>query len=108
MTLAHYYPKELPKAAEIAVDIQMPLESVEAHEIEVGCWLNVIGYVRQPLRKRKRKQSRPETADSMATTIQAIMLWNAGALDIGNYESALEASRVALVGAQKMVGKQAV
>ncbi|KAL9624571.1 MAG: hypothetical protein Q9160_001235 [Pyrenula sp. 1 TL-2023] len=103
LTLAHYYPKTLPKAAEVAVNVELVLESITKDELQVGCWLNVIGYVQRPPRKRKRQQKGSETIDNGGTTVQAVMLWNAGALNVGNYERVVEASKATLASYKKMV-----
>lgn len=103
LTVAHYYPKELPKASEVAVDIQLVLESIKNHELQVGCWLNVIGYVRRPQRKRKRQQKTSEIVDNGGTTVQAVMLWDAGTLNVDNYERVLEASKAAIASHKRMV-----
>jgi hypothetical protein len=58
------------------VNIQHVLESVQRHEVDVGSWINVIGYVE----RRKEK----------GVHVQAIAVWDAGNVDLHAYQSAVE------------------
>ena len=49
--------------------------------MEVGTWINVIGYV------ERRKGN--------GVFIQAVAVWSAGNVDLGAYEKAVEARKVA-------------
>jgi hypothetical protein len=84
----HAYPKDVLPVPQVAVDICLVLETVKAEVLESGCWINVIGYVRRPdssQRKRKRQGSESTTAAN-TVAVQAVLLWNAGAIKVGNYE----------------------
>ena len=73
---------------QVAIDICLVLETIKAEILESGCWINVIGYVRRPdssQRKSKRQGSESATAAN-AVAVQAVLLWNAGAIKVGNYE----------------------
>lgn len=78
LRLKHNYPTA--SFAEIAnVDIIHVLESIKSHEMEVGTWINVIGYV------ERRKEE--------GVFVQAITVWDAGAVDLTSYEKAVEARK---------------
>jgi len=63
------------------VNIQHVLESIKRTEMDVGSWINVIGYVE----RRKDK----------GIFVQAITIWSAGNVDLSAYEKAAEARREA-------------
>lgn len=67
------------------VNIEHLLESVKRHEVEVGSWLNVIGYVDREKVNEKEK----------GVHVQAIALWDAGNVDVGAYEQAVESRKEA-------------
>ncbi|KAF7597522.1 hypothetical protein BBP40_003769, partial [Aspergillus hancockii] len=68
--------------ASISVDVNAVLESVTADELRVGAWINVLGYVRRP---------QPATS-AEATYVEAVMVFPAGVIAIGEYERVLRES----------------
>lgn len=75
MRLKHRYPTSSPPAvAEVNVD--HVLEKLKHHTLDVGTWLNVIGYVEH----RKEK----------GVFVQAVTVWDAGNVDVDAYERAVE------------------
>lgn len=75
LSLFHNFPS--PQDRHIAqVDISQLLDTIDHQNLQVGAWLNIIGYV-GPSPSRNR------------TKIQAIMLWSAGAVNLQQYETAL-------------------
>jgi hypothetical protein len=52
------------------------LERIKRHELDVGTWMNVIGYIEQ----RKEK----------GVFVQAVAVWDAGDVDLKAYEMAVE------------------
>ena len=90
LTLAHHYPQERQQAAVVFVDITTILESINNHDLQIGAWLNVIGYVQHHPNQAKGKHMLL-TYD--ASEVQAIMVWNAGAIKVHQYEQALAADR---------------
>lgn len=84
LTLQHQFPTSTEIQA--LVDVRLLLEKLAAEQTSVGEWVNVIGYVNSPppasttlSTKRKRGIS--------TVYVQALMLWSAGSLDIGRYET---------------------
>ncbi|THW68552.1 hypothetical protein D6D19_08869 [Aureobasidium pullulans] len=75
LSLFHNFPS--PQDRHIAqVDISQLLDTIDHQNLQVGAWLNIIGYVGPPPSRNRTK-------------IQAIMLWSAGAVNLQQYETAL-------------------
>lgn len=83
----------------IDVDINLLLESIKHTELQVGSWLNVVGYVRrqgiQESTATGIKRSGPSVTLRSATDgppiyIEAIMAFSAGAIHVGEYERVLQ------------------
>ena len=100
----HRYPEQRPNRR-IIVRIDHLLEDLDRQDLEVGAWLNVIGYIkgrpeqtslsdfrtgRSGTTSRQRSRSRSHPLE-----LEAIMLWSAGAINLGAYEQALEARKQA-------------
>ncbi|KAF2732867.1 hypothetical protein EJ04DRAFT_513616 [Polyplosphaeria fusca] len=80
LKLKHNYPpSESPKVAN--VNVEHVLESVQRTELDVGSWVNVIGYV------ERRKDA--------GIFVQAIALWDAGNIDLKTYQAAVQARKEA-------------
>ncbi|CAD6569148.1 MAG: hypothetical protein ASARMPREDX12_002225 [Alectoria sarmentosa] len=89
------------------VDVNLILETLEREDTQVGAWVNVMGYMEGVLkeeeeeREQREGQGKTRLAMERRTTagkgrsavrvhVQAIMLWSAGGLKIGEYERILE------------------
>lgn len=83
----------------------MVLENLKREDTEVGAWINVMGYVERVWREGKREQGQGqgktvlakdkrkwelEEPKAVRVKVQAIMLWSAGGVKIGEYEKVLE------------------
>jgi uncharacterized protein YbgA (DUF1722 family) len=84
LRLKHNYP-----AADIAavanVDIVHVLERIKSREMDVGTWINVIGYVERHVERSKKNE----------VFVQAIAVWDAGNVDVSAYEKAVQAKKAA-------------
>jgi hypothetical protein len=80
LRLKHNYPTSSPLVV-AKVNVEHVLERVKRHELDVGTWINVIGYVEQ----RKEK----------GVFVQAVAVWDAGDVDLEAYERAVEARKQA-------------
>lgn len=74
LRLKHDFPASSPKVT-VNVDIEHVLERIKHDELQVGAWVNVLGYVE----RRKEK----------GVFVQAVAVWNAGNVDLGTYEKAV-------------------
>lgn len=94
MTLQHAYPSPGPHLPTVYVDIHLPLSTLKPTDTQFGEWVNVIGYVTEgsppPGSSGGDKRNAPKGKERMAASVQAIMLWSAGAIDVGEYERVLE------------------
>lgn len=86
------------------VDINVILETLRRDDLEVGAWVNVLAYVQpdqaeddpklssERLRERESASGAKSQSGSstMNVKLQAVMLWNAGAIKIADYERAVE------------------
>lgn len=78
LKLKHNYPAA--GTAEVAnVNVVHVLERAKSHDLEVGSWINVIGYVE----RRKEK----------GVFVQATTIWSAGNVELSAYEKAVEARK---------------
>lgn len=80
LRLKHNYPAA-PSATVANVDIVHVLERIKSQEMEVGAWINVIGYV-------ERRQEH-------GVFVQAIAVWSADNVDLSAYEKAVDARKAA-------------
>ena len=97
-----YYPS--PKMPTVAlVDVNVILEGLRREDTLVGAWINVVGYVEEVLKEGKSRQGQGKTgavgekeaegqegSRARRVRVQAVMLWNAGGVKIGEYERTLE------------------
>jgi hypothetical protein len=103
LLLEHNYPRS--KTSVVSVDINALLEEVTAEALRVGTWLNVVGYVReiesvQPTSSfsstpedANLPNERPSTVPPRPVYIEAIMVFPAGAIALGEYERILRNSQ---------------
>ncbi|OCT47490.1 hypothetical protein CLCR_03729 [Cladophialophora carrionii] len=86
--LEHAFPKDISPVPRIWVDITLVLETTESTTLALGTWINVIGYVQATPRPIRRKSG--NRFQRAAQPLQAILIWDAGAVRIGEYENTLE------------------
>ncbi|EUC43003.1 hypothetical protein COCMIDRAFT_7475 [Bipolaris oryzae ATCC 44560] len=80
LRLKHNYPV-LADPVIAYLDIEHVLERAKNTDVDVGTWLNVIGYVQQTKHK--------------AVSVQAVLIWDAGNVDLEAYQSAIQARKAA-------------
>ena len=96
LTLEHAYPSDLVARPQVTVDVGLILESLKPHLLQVGSWLNVIGYTRKFGLTRKRKQDdRDDTKPASKVDLQAVLLWSAGSIRLAEYEHVLSGQQEA-------------
>ena len=88
LTVQHDFPKTASPVPHVTVNIDLILETTKCSELQYGAWVNIIGYVERSTlgavkRKRSSSYSKPQGFD---TKIQAVLLWDAGAIDVPSYE----------------------
>lgn len=68
------------------IDIEHVLDSLQNTEVSVGAWLNIVGYVQN---RNQGSSLRSNDQSTKRTRVQAVLLWNAGSLNIATYLTAL-------------------
>ena len=63
--------------------VQNVLENINHQLLEVGAWVNVVGYV------TKASESSRANAIPKATLVEAVMIWSAGAIKLDKYKTAV-------------------
>ncbi len=95
LELQHAYPSATDTNVIAVVDVNLLLENLKREDTVVGAWMNIVGYVEEVIDKREKGK---ELEGNMGqgkiprvdlVKVQAIMLWSAGGIKIGEYESAL-------------------
>ncbi|KAJ5536994.1 hypothetical protein N7513_010180 [Penicillium frequentans] len=105
LILEHNYPRSKSEPSAVSVDINAVLESLKAEDLRVGTWLNVLGYVRDantPESSFSSSQADSQQSNSQSLTsatpikvasrpvfIEAVMIFPAGAIALGEYERIL-------------------
>jgi hypothetical protein len=95
LLLEYSFQQNILPTPQASVDVRLVLESVNAHDLQRGSWLNIIGYLRRP-EQRQKKTTSSNTNDIQRPEIpivQAIIVWSAGAIKVENYETALISQR---------------
>ncbi|KAL8775096.1 MAG: hypothetical protein Q9209_000575 [Squamulea sp. 1 TL-2023] len=96
LSLQHVYPASSPNAhVTAAVDVNIVLESLKHTDMQVGEWVNVMGYVQgiegQKAERRGVKYGLGKgVSGDKVVKVQAVMLWSAGGVKVWEYEKALE------------------
>lgn len=90
--LTHEYPR-LPYQITARVNTDHVLEALEHVDCQVGAWLNVTGYTCGRMMSPQYSIDIGITPVYSEVTIRAVMIWNAGSLDLGLYEKALVARK---------------
>ncbi|KAJ5122638.1 uncharacterized protein N7443_002740 [Penicillium atrosanguineum] len=99
LVLEHNYPRNREEPIIVSVDINAVLEDLTSEELRVGSWLNVLGYVRDttpPTASFSTQQSSQRPNETPPTKfpprpvyIEAVMVFSAGAIALGEYERIL-------------------
>ncbi|MCJ1265652.1 hypothetical protein MMC22_005532 [Lobaria immixta] len=91
LALQHPYPPPPHRSLTAWVDVNLLLSTLKTTDTQRGEWVNIVGYVQgrtTNLRPESRaRKSRPD--EVVGVKVQAIMLWSAGDVTLGEYEKAL-------------------
>jgi len=99
IVLEHNYPRSRKEPSTVSVDINAVLGNITSEELRVGSWLNVLGYVRDitpPASSFSSQQDSQQPNEAVPTKvlprpvyIEAVMVFSAGAIALGEYERIL-------------------
>ncbi|KAI9881149.1 MAG: hypothetical protein M1830_007127, partial [Pleopsidium flavum] len=94
LTLQHKYPTSSPTPSTASVDVNLLLSTLKSTDTQFGEWVNVIGYVALgPVPESRVCKTSAEGARRVTVFVQAVMLWSAGSVNLGEYEKVLEERR---------------
>lgn len=74
-------------------------ETLNSAVLQVGAWVNVVGYVMNG-KSLAEAEEVDRLDESVIVKVQAIMLWDAVAIDLEQYEQAVRARKDAVATAQ--------
>jgi hypothetical protein len=91
LLLEYGFPQGVLPTPQASIDVRLVLESINAHDLQRGSWVNIIGYVRRPEQRQKRtiSSNANNTQKPEIPIVQAIIVWGAGAIKVADYETAL-------------------
>ena len=92
LSLNHKNTDHSQNNATALVNVDLLLTELKSTDVQVGEWVNVIGYVEVFDVSSNKKVQCPE----MMCQVKAIMLWSAGAIKLAEYECALR-ERLAII-----------
>ena len=69
------------------VNVNNLLDVLNVETTQVGAWVNVIGYVRQDTETQS-------TSNLKASTVDAVLIWSAGAIKLEDYEAAVRSLQI--------------
>ncbi|KAI9763152.1 MAG: hypothetical protein M1835_007914 [Candelina submexicana] len=90
LVLKHNYPAPSSGSATAYVNIDLILSSIKSTDTQIGEWVNIIGYITAPIPPQTHATSNQNIKASNGVNVQALVLWSAGAVNLGNYERILE------------------
>lgn len=105
LILEHTYPRNKTESSTVSVDVNAVLEDLTAEVLRVGSWVNVLGYVRDSASpafsfSSSQLDSQSSNGDSIGEKIparpiyiDAVMVFPAGAIALGEYERILRTSQ---------------
>lgn len=94
------YPATNPDVPAVIVNMENVLENVNHELLEIGAWLNVVGYVEKAPGFDKTKPVISKDAERETqplVLVAATMIWSAGAIRLDRYESAVQGYQKQLV-----------
>jgi Telomere capping, CST complex subunit len=95
LLLEYGFRQDILPTPQASIDVRLILESINAHDLQRGSWVNIIGYLRKP--EQRQKKSTSSNTNNIQTPeipiVQAIIVWGAGAIKVASYETALVSQR---------------
>lgn len=68
------------------VDVNLLLSTLTVTDTQRGEWVNVMGYIDEKILSLKQKKGE---LDVVGIKVQAVLLWSAGSVKLGEYEQIL-------------------
>lgn len=85
----------------VNVNVEQILASINHELLQVGAWLNIIGYVKRPEATAATPPAKPgkqmrRSRRLKSIVVDAIMIWSAGAIRLDDYNYAVHSYQKAL------------
>ncbi|OAP58847.1 hypothetical protein AYL99_06144 [Fonsecaea erecta] len=91
--LEHAYPRNASPTPRIWVDINLVLENVRPPFLDPGTWINATGYIRASTPPTRKESVKGLQNGHDTIFVQAVLIWDAIAVRIEDYEDILEEQR---------------
>lgn len=66
------------------------LESIKGEVLQVGAWVNIVGYVRPNTQVPPASKKRERSSKALKVpTVEVLMIWSAGSINLMKYRSAI-------------------
>lgn len=88
--LTHHYPASSASQTVARVNIDLVLESIESSSIQIGSWVNVIGYISAKTVQSAHQAEVRNIPVNAEVAVRAILLWGAGDFKLKSYEDRLQ------------------
>ena len=85
LELFHHFPKRRDGAPKVFVNVTAILDTLKKEDIQTGAWINVVGYIAPP----SLLLAKSGNYNIEIPTIQALMIWTADSINLGEYEKVL-------------------
>lgn len=92
--LKQHFPATTAKVPVVLASIGNILETLDHQLLQTGAWLNVVGYVRKPVRTftdeyvRRHGETVSRRKPLLVPYLEATLIWSAGAVNVDDYETA--------------------
>ncbi|KAH0835179.1 hypothetical protein AYO21_10885 [Fonsecaea monophora] len=93
LLLEHAYPRTSSPTPRIWIDVNLVLENVKPALLDPGTWINAIGYTRASTPQNGKKSTKRSQTIQGTVFVQAVLIWDAIAVRIEDYEDILEEER---------------
>ncbi|KAL8939143.1 MAG: hypothetical protein Q9211_002879 [Gyalolechia sp. 1 TL-2023] len=94
LTLKHAYPSSsATDCPTVDVDVNLLLSTLKSTDTQIGEWVNLMGYIQTSEdggKKRNRSRAGNGSGQGGIVRLQAVMLWSAGSVKLGEYAEAVE------------------
>lgn len=104
LSVEHRYPPGIKSHySEALVDLRLVLESVKRETVQCGAWINVVGYV-----VFVQREGRKGRGVVIVPMVQALLVWDAGAVRVDRYENVLREHLAMMQACQNSRGESPV
>ncbi len=89
LVLKHNFPTSAPRSVTAHVNIELVSSSLKPTDTQIGEWVNVIGHITDAPPRRQGTRRTRSLGTGNVVNVQAVVLWSAGSVKLGDYERIL-------------------